>query len=193
MPQVCAMSSVPPSLAGPVRLTVELSRLRGDPQDFPYSPALLGSLFVASIVLDLLIGQSLGQGDSALAHSLMAGSLVLGLCWIALRIRGLGPRYVQTATALVACSLLVSLVQLPLALLFDPAEAGNVTAQPPVPPNALQVLVSIGFLATLGWQMLVYTHIMRHAMQATYAFALTLVVTWVVAGIAIEQILFGAA
>lgn len=188
------MSSVPPSIAGPVSLTLDLSRLRGDPQDFPYAPALLGSLFVASIALDLVIGQALGQGDNALAHSLMSGTLVLALCWIALRVRGLGARYVQTASALVACSLLMSLVQLPLALLFVAPDAGDSAAtQPSVAPSALQVLVSIGFLATLGWQMVVYAYIMRHAMQATFAFALTLVVTWVVASIAIEQILFAAA
>jgi hypothetical protein len=195
MPPVCAMSSVPPSVAGPVRLTLDLARLRGDPADFRYSPTLLGALFVASVVLDLVTGQALGQGDDALAHSLMGGSLVLGLCWIALRIRGLAHRYVQTATALVACSLLVSLVQLPLALLVARiapyCPPGSVPV--PSPPDTWKALLSLGLLATLAWQTLVYAHIMRHAMQATYAFALTLVITWVIASIAIEQILFGSA
>jgi len=192
MPRVCAMSSVPPSVAGPVRLTLDLARLRGDPGDFPYSPALLGGLFAACVALDLLTAQSLGNGDNPIAHALIGESVVLALCWIALRIRGLEHRYVQTATALVACSLMVTLAQFPLALLFTPPVAGAVPAAVPAPPDPLQVLISFGFLALLAWQTLINAHIMRHAMQATYSFALTLVVTWVIASLAIEQILLGA-
>jgi hypothetical protein len=186
------MSAAPPPSTGLVRLTLELSRLRGDPQDFPYSPTLLAMGFAACVLLDLLTTQALGQGDHALTHSLVGESLVLALCAIALRIRGLGHRYVQTATALIACSLLVTLLQFPLALLYVPT-TDAVTAPAHTTPDALQVLISLGFLALLAWQTLVNAHIMRHAMQATYAFALTLVVTWVIASIAIDQILFGAA
>jgi hypothetical protein len=193
MPKVCTMNSVPPSVAGPVRLTLDLARLRGDPGDFPYSTSLLGGVFAACVALDMLTARSLGQTDNLLAHALIGESVVLALCWIALRIRGLSHRYVQTATALVACSLLVTLAQYPLALMFTPTVAVTVPAATPAPPDPLQVVISLGFLALLAWQTLINAHIMRHAMQATYSFALTLVVTWVIASLAIEQILIGAA
>jgi hypothetical protein len=184
------MNPARPPSHGLVRLTLALARLRGDVQEVPYSPQRLVALFIAAGALDGLTGLALGQADTALAHSLVGGSLVLALCWIALRIRGLGQRFVQTATALVACGFLVSLVQLPLAQLFSPA--GVEGAATPNAMSGLQTLVRLGLLATLAWQTLVYAHVMRQAMEATFGFALTLVITWVIASVAIEQILFGA-
>ncbi len=106
----------PPSAERPpgtfLRLLWPLFRLQGNPQDLPYSGQLPLLLVAASVILDMLVGDALHDTGDTFARSLLSTGVVLGLCWIALAIRGLRNRFVQTATALVACSLLFSLLQL---------------------------------------------------------------------------------
>jgi hypothetical protein len=156
------------------RMIVDMCRLRRGPQDLPYSPNLLLALIVVGTGLDLFAGEAQGDsGSSALARSLLSSAIVLGLCWGALAIRDLRARYVQTATALMACGLLFSLLQTPLALLAGPPDAhASLTG--------LQGLVSWIALTLFVWEIGVNAHIMRHAMESSFTFALLLVVSWVI-------------
>lgn len=177
------MNPVRPSLT---RLVIDLCRLRGDPQDFPYAPNLLALLIAAGTALDLLVGEALGDSASLLARSLLSTGIMLGLCWTALAIRGLRNRFMQTACALLACSLALSLLQWPIALLSGP---------PPATPADLSVLHALfGWLtlALLVWQVSINAHIMRHAIESSRSIAVALVLSWVIAYWAIDRILFGA-
>ena len=174
------------TLSNLVRVAVDLCRLRRGPQDVPHSPNLFGALIVASVVLDLLVGHLLGDGADVLPRSLLSTAIVLALCWIALAIRRLRNRYVQTATALLACGVLLSLLQVPLAWLAGP---------PPADANALVGLqIALGWLAlaVFVWQLAVDAHIMRHAIESSWGLAFALVVSWVLAYWALERLLFGA-
>lgn len=177
------MNVAPISLAQLARLTVALCRGRAGPQDFPHAPRLLAGLFMGGLLLDLLIGSLLGVGD-ALARSLLAGAIVLGLCWVALAIRHVRNRYMQTASALLACSVAFSLLQLPLALLLGPVPA---TA----PWSASQVALGWITLGLLAWQLVVDAHIMRHAIEGSTGVAFALVLSWLVADWALERVIFG--
>jgi len=168
------------------RLVVDLCRLRGGPQDVPYSPNLLVALFVAGIALDTLGGSINADAGTALASSLLSNGVVLALCWIALTIRGQGNRYVQTASALLACSFAFTLLQLPLAWLGGPPPATAAEL------GGLQILLGWAMIAVFLWQVAVSAHIMRHAMDAPYGLALALVVAWVLAYWALDGALFGA-
>lgn len=170
-------------LAGRV---ADLCRGRGGPQDLPWSPSLLVQLVVAATVLDVIVGSLLGDNGSALAHSLLGTAVVLALCRLALAIRHLDNRFVQTATALVACSILITLVQMPLAFLIEPVAADAA-------PGPFQALLRWGVLATLVWQVVVYAHIMRQAMDGTLGIALMLTTSWVIASWAIDNALLGSA
>jgi hypothetical protein len=157
------------------RMTVDMCRLRRGPQDLPYSPNLLLALIVVGTGLDLFAGAAQGDsGSSALGRSLLSNVIVLGLCWIVLTIRNLRARYVQTATALMACGLLFSLIQTPLTLLAGPAPSAS------APLTGLQGLVSWIALTLFVWEIGVDAHIMRHAMESSFTFALLLVVSWVI-------------
>ena len=164
---------------------VELCRLRGGPQDLPHAPALLVVLLGAGTALDLAIGHAISDGANALARSLLSSVVVLGLCWVALAIRRLPHRYVQTASALLACSLVFSLVQLPIALLAGPPPATAAEL------SHLQILLGWLTLALFVWQISVDAHIMRHAMDGTFGLAFALIVSWVLAFWALDRMLFG--
>jgi hypothetical protein len=168
-----------------------LCRLRGDPQDIAYSPALLVLLLLATCAIDALGGVLLGDVADAVAHSLLASAVILGLCGVALALRGLRNRYVQTATALLATGIVVALVQLPILGLLGSFVDGTTLSSADMAWNLLQILLRWAGLATLAWQVLVYAHIVRHAMDSHFGFALALVVTWVVANWALAGVLLG--
>ena len=167
------------------KTVVELCRLRRGPQDLPYSRNLPALLIAASVVVDVLVGDALHDTGNTFARSLLSTGVVLGLCWGALAIRGLHNRYVQTATALLACSLVFSLLLLPLALLAGPPPASADQL------SGLQVLLGWLTIALLVWQISVYAHIMRHAMDASFGLAFALVLSWALAYWALDRLLFG--
>jgi hypothetical protein len=185
------MSDLPPLRDGLVARVLDLCRLRGDPQDLPYSPALLVRLLVVATALDGLAGSILGEAGDGLLHSLLANVVVFGLCGVALAIRGLGNRYVQTAIALAGSGIVVSLAQLPIIALIVPIVAPAPGAAA-VAIDPAQALLRWAWLATLAWQVLVYAHIMRLAMDSRFGFALLLVATWLAAYWSLDSILFKA-
>jgi hypothetical protein len=166
---------------------IDLCRLRGGPQDLPHAPALLAILLGAGTALDLTISHAMNHGDNALARSLLSSGVVLGLCWVALAIRRLPHRYVQTASALLACSLVFSLLQLPIALLAGPPPASAAEL------SNLQILLGWLTLALFVWQISVDAHIMRNAMDGSFGLAFALIVSWVLAFWALDRVLFGSA
>ena len=168
-------------------LVRDLCQLRRGPQDMPHSPMLLGTLIAASILLDTLIGNLMDRSPNALARTLVSTGLILALCAIALSIRQLMPRYVQTATALVACSIAFSLLALPILALVGPVP------EPPATMAPLQVLLSWALLAMLIWNLAVNAHILRHALDAPFVFGFALVVAWMVADWALGHALFDVA
>ncbi len=176
--------------ASPGRLTgvvLDLCRFRGGPQDFPYSQGLLSALLVASVLLDLVSGNLLELKDPLLARSLMSIVLLLALSWIALAIRGLGHRYLQTASALVACSIAFSLLILPLALLFGDPQGAEVALSP-----MQRLIVWLG-LGTLVWKLAVDAHVVRQAIDAPYWLGFLLALSWAIADFALSRVLFSDA
>lgn len=180
-----------PALPEFVRCVADLCRLRGGPQHLPHSPGTLAGLVAAAIALDVLAGGLLGDAGDALAHSMLAAIVVLGLAWIELAIRGRAARYVQTATALAACGIVVSLAQMPVALLIEmPKDDAAVAA---LARNPLQVALRWLLLASLVWQVLVNAHILRQAVEIRRGIAIAHVVTWLIAYWALERLVFGPA
>lgn len=164
---------------------VALLRLRGGPQDFPHSPRLAVALLAVGISLDAANGIALGRGAQEPARALLSASVVLGLSWVALAIRRLTARYLQTATALLACGAAFALMSLAIAPLMAPALA----ADAPLDGGA-RVLAAVA-LGLFFWQLAVLAHIMRNAMDSGFGFALCLVASWVVAYWALDRLLFG--
>ena len=178
---------MPPPASGLIARIVDLCRLRSGPQDLPHKPGLLFALLVASVTLDLLTASILGIGDNALARSLFSTTLLLALCWTALGIRELRNRYVQTLIALVACSMVFTLLILPIAASFDPAQSAGTAL---TPGHTLLAWLGLGVLV---WKLAVDGHIVRQAIDAPYWLGLALAMAWTIADIALGRVLFGAA
>jgi hypothetical protein len=182
------MTTVPPNpfrfaeLAGLVR---DLCLLRRGPEDMPYAPALLMLSIAASMLLDVTTGALFG-GSDVLARSVVSTALVLALSWAALKVRRLGNRYVQTASALVACGLVFSLLALPLGWLAHPMPASATALTPG------QVLLGWAVLALFVWNLSVFAHILRRAIECSFGLAFAIVVAWAVADWAVGHILFDA-
>ncbi|HEV7491641.1 MAG TPA: hypothetical protein VGO25_12590 [Rhodanobacteraceae bacterium] len=167
-------------------LVFEMCQLRRGPDDMPHSKALFALLVGASTLLDVVVG-AFGDGVSdSLSRSLFSTCLVLALCWIALALRHLGNRYLQTASALVACSVVFSLLILPLAWLSGPVPA------PPAELTPMQMLLGWVTLAIVAWNLVVNAHIVRRALDAPFALGLALVLAWFVADLTLERVLFDA-
>ena len=161
----------------------DLCVFRGSPATLPHSLALLLSLLALGFLIDVSSGPLLGIDQIAL-RSLVSTGLVLALAWVALVLRGFASRFVQTASALSACSIVFSLLLLPFALLN--AGAGTVAAE----PDAAQVLLGWLFVAVLLWKLAVDAHILRHALDMSLTAAVVLALVWAIAGFALDSALF---
>ncbi|MEO7013510.1 MAG: hypothetical protein ABI127_04320 [Dokdonella sp.] len=164
-----------------------LCRFRGGPQDLPHNPNLLIVLLAASVILDLSTANLLEIGDNALARSLFSTALLLALCWIALGIRGMLHRYIQTAIALVACSMVFSVLIVPLSWLFGKPAGAEAVLTP------LQTLVAWLGLGVLIWKIAVDAYNIRQAIDAPFWLGFSLALAWSVADFSLSRILFAAA
>lgn len=181
------MSANDSRFAALAHLVRDLCQFRRGPEDMPYSPSLLAVLIAASIVVDIASGVAIGVETDRVAHVLVSTTLFLGLAWIALAMRGLVSRYVQTASALVACGIAFSLLVLPLAWLAGPPPA------PPAHPPPLQTMLWTAMLALVVWNLAVNAHIVRRAIEVPYAIAFAIAVSWAVADWALAHALFDPA
>jgi len=180
------MSPNPSRFAALAYLVRDLCQFRRGPEDMPHSPALLAALIAASIAIDIAAGSVMGADNDRVAHVLVSTTLILALAWVALTMRRLGHRYVQTASALVACSIAFSLLVLPLEWLAGPPPV------PPAPVPPLQTLLWTAMLAIVVWNLAVNAHIVRRAIEAPYGIAFAIVVTWAIADWALAHALFDA-
>ncbi|WP_325138390.1 hypothetical protein [Dokdonella sp.] len=178
------MTEAPNSGPGLLARILNLCRFRGGPQDLPHKQGLLVALLVMSVVLDLSTASLFDIGSSALGRSLFSTSLLLGLCWTALVIRGLRNRFVQTAIALIACSMVFSMLILPLAWLFGtPAESDKLL-------SPVQTLVAWLALGVLVWKVAVDAHNVRQAIDAPFWIGMSLALAWAIADFALSRLLF---
>jgi hypothetical protein len=175
---------MPSSTPGLASRIIGLCRFRGGPQDLPCKPGLLIALLMASVALDLTSATLVDVGDNALARSLFSTSLLLALCWIALAIRGLRNRYIQTAIALVACSMVFSILIVPLAFFFGPPQDSTRTL------TSGQTLLAWLGLGVLAWKIAVDAHNVRQAIDAPFGLGVGLALAWFIADIALSRLLF---
>jgi hypothetical protein len=146
---------------------VDLCLLRRAPQDLPASQALLVVVLVVNALSGIVLGiQTWAGAGAALAATVVDIGVLLGLLWVALRVRGVTARFTQSATALLGAGTLFTLLAMPLQPLLDAPED--------IEGGALL------YLLLLIWVQLVYGHVLRHALnlKLVAGVALSLVYTF---------------
>ena len=146
---------------------VDLCLLRRAPQDLPASQSLLVAVLVVNALAGIVLGAQTWAGTGvALAATVLDLGVLLALLWIALQMRGVLPRFTQSATALLGAGVLFTLLAMPLQPLLDTPED--------IEAGALL------YLLLLVWVQLVYGHVLRHALNVNLVsgVALALVYTF---------------
>lgn len=133
---------------------VDLCLLRRAPQDLPASQSLLVAVVIANGIAGIVLGlQAWDASGMALAATILDIGVILGLLWVALQIRGVTPRFTQSATALLGAGTLFTLLAMPLQPLLDA-------------PDGIE-LGALLYLLLLVWVQLVYGHVLRHALNVS--------------------------
>lgn len=159
-------------------------RKRG-PQDMPYSAQLLMVFLGVDLLLDLIAASVLGDAKNALARFLLITSFDLIALNMLLSLREVRNRFVQTATALIACDVVFTMLMLPLKF-----GAGA----PPVTPQdltALQVLIAWLSLAIFVWKVMVDANILYQALNLPKLGGYLLALLWIIAEGALLISIFG--
>lgn len=164
-----------------VEIFRDLILLRRGPQDLPYSPQLLAVLAVACILVQAVartIPAPVGLGESLLS-SVIETLLILAALRLVLRTRNLGSRFVQAASGLIGCTLIFTLINLPVALAFGkiPIEAGRIVPEQVTPT---QMLLSPLILALGIWQLAATANVLRHSLNLSFAGGIAVIFGWIV-------------
>lgn len=138
---------------------IGIALLREGPQNLPASQNLMFVLALATAAINYP-GIVLYTPD---AQPLLQLGLLLGFnaafVYIALALRNLRPRFVQSMSALFGTDALISAVALPVLFLLGPPVAGEAGAGSGV--------AAIAFLLLLVWNIAVVNHILRQALDVS--------------------------
>jgi hypothetical protein len=136
---------------------VDICLLNTKPQDLPASSRLLLSTLTVYYLVGIALSVPVyGFGVSTLEAALEVFMLA-AYTHVVLRLNGRGARYHQTLGALAGTGAVLGLVALPLSYSVLQSVAAHGSA------NALTVFA---YLLLMGWLLIVYGHIYRHALSS---------------------------
>lgn len=140
------------------KIFFDIALLRGKPQDLPTSPVVLGLVLLLDIATTyfLIDGNIAGARFFAVVvHTLVLALLVYGLLWW----RGLGARFVQTASALFGGGIVVTVAAWALiTALRVPFDIEN--------PNFMLLTLVLSL-----WVLAIMAQVLRHALEVPLAVA----------------------
>ncbi len=168
------------------KLFVDLCLLRANPQDLPHSSSLALLTLVTYTLLSYLLALSSTTPGTALLAALVDVGMLVGLAYAGLWILDLKNRLIKLVTALAGSGTVWQLVALPvMSLLIDGADKASDTA-----------LAALGYmllLALVAWAIFIIGHILRHALNMKFFFALGVALLYVYTSMRVGSALFVAA
>ena len=137
----------------------ELCLLRAKPQDLPASSVLLALIIMANVLVGVLAFSGLyGGALRAFMASAVENLFCLTVLGALLYFKGLFPRFIQTATALLGSSTLLAVILIPL---YSMSDTGTER-------TAMAAVADLGALALLIWSLLIMGHVLRHAVEIPF-------------------------
>lgn len=135
-----------------IQRILAIALLRAGPQDLPYSTGLMGTVIAITAAVNIPVIQRYTPDAQPLAQIGLLVAFNLGFLAAALWLRGHGPRFVQTASALFGSDIVISAVALPILLIIGRPDEAN-------------ALAALAFFALLIWNIAVVQHILRAALS----------------------------
>ncbi len=129
--------------------------LREPPHTIPFSTFLLGVVLLLHLLSGVAFLSVDQPFDKALLSALLSSALLVVATYLLLTLFNLGPRTVQSLTALAGCEALINLLGLPVSYWL----AAVAKAHAALPALLLMVL--------LGWNVALIAHIWRHALNVS--------------------------
>jgi hypothetical protein len=161
----------------------DICLLRRGPQDLPYSIPLLAAVAASCVIVQLGVAVARNAPiGGVLTGAAMWLVVTLGALNLILTLRGLRNRFVQSATALLGCALVFTLLSVPIALLLD---------EPPATPqqmSPLQLLLGVVSLPLLIWKIIVDAHVFRHSFDVPFLSGVVIALLWIVAAMALASV-----
>ena len=146
---------------------LDICLLRIGPQDLPASSSLKSLSLALYATTGFLSGIMVQPVNNALQSTIVDTLLLVILSYLALWIKRRPERASQTITALAGCGALLSLISLPLLTMYSEQGAG-------------QGIVELLLLGLMCWQIVIYSHILKHALAITYMLAVVIVIFYIV-------------
>ena len=166
-------------MANLLLLLRDIIQLRRGPQDMPYSPTLLVAVCIASLALQLGIAYIIGVAGNTLGAGLLGMAISLGMIYLVLMLRNFGNRFVQTATTLLCCTIVFSIITLPIMFLVGSQQMVAGQATP------LQALLGLISLPIVIWKLIVDAHILRNSLAIPFLGGLVVAIVLIVAEYAV--------
>jgi len=168
-----------------LKLFVDMCLLRANPQDLPHSLVLAFLTLIAYTTLSYVMALSSTTPGTALLAALVDTGMLVGLAYAGLWILDLKNRLTKLVTALAGTGVVWQLVALPVMNLL--AGAADTT-----PNTALATLSYLLLLALVAWAIFIIGHILRHALNMKFSFALGIAVLYVYTSMRVGSALFVA-
>lgn len=168
-----------------LKIFVDLCLLRANPQDLPYSLSLELLTLLVYTALSYVLALSSTTPGTALLAALVDVGMLIGLAYAGLWILDLKNRLIKLVTALAGSGAAWQLVALPvMSLLSD--------AKDTLGEGMLAALSYLLLLALIAWAIFIIGHILRHALNLKFPFALGVAVLYVYTSMRVGSALFVA-
>lgn len=168
-----------------LKLFGDMCLLRANPQDLPHSVTLQIFTLCIYTLLSYTVAQYSAAANAALTAALVDAVLMVALAWGGLWAVNLQSRAIKTITALAGTGAIWQLATLPLIALFSGDSTGT--------ESSASVFSSLVFLLMIGWAIAIIGHILRHALNMKFFFALGIAVLYVYTSMRVGSALLVAA
>ena len=146
------------------RRLLEIMLLRRGPQDVPYSLSLLVALLVFYMASGVVVLTTTLTPGQAVANMALDAVMLCVFSYICLALLNYKARFVQMVSALAGIGVLYHLLAWPLFVQIHDVQAQEQSA----------TITALLMLLLISWQVLVFAHVFRHAMQMSMMRALAL-------------------
>ena len=169
-----------------LKFFVDLCLLRANPQDLPHSVALKFFTLGIYTALSFMLALTSTKPGTALLAAVVDVGMLVGLAYAGLWILNLQNRMTKLITALAGSGAVWQMVALPMIGMLS-------NSSDTLPNNSLALLSYLLLLAWIIWVIFIIGHILRHALNMKFSFALGIALLYVYTSMRVGSALLVAA